>query len=969
MSKRIVCLFALVLSLAVNASAALIVYDGFDYPAGSLGTRAGGLGWSAGVAWDGAQSVTSPGLEWPGLPVAGNKVTSTSTASFRLMPAGFSALNRTIWISFLCQNSATPSWCGISPFNGSGSEALFIGKPDGSAYWGLALYNSMNDSGGVTGSKLSTVPVGELAFFVVRIINGAAGSRITAWIDPDLGKEPSAATAFYDSETAGEKTGRVPFDRIRISGAGQALFYDELRIGDTYADVAASVRGMALSPSPTDESTDVPLDSVMSWTAGEFAATHDVYLGTNFDDVNNAGRSHPLGVLVSQGQTATEYAAELEYGRTYYWRVDEVNAAPDNTIVRGKVWSFTAEPYAYPITPVAATASSFQANMPPENTINGSGLSDADEHSTEIKHMWMTTGLVKPDWIQYEFAGVEKLYEMWVWNSNQLIENFLGFGAKDVTVEYSADGQIWTALEDATEFAKATCSAAYTHNTTVDFGGALAKYVKLTINSNWGGAVPQTGLSEVRFFTVPVKAFEPVPAVAATTVSVNTELQWRPGREATSHKVTIGVDSTAVTEDAVAAATATDHSYAPASLDFATTYYWKVDEVGGAGTYAGDVWSFTTEEYAVIDDFESYNDDDNRIYDVWIDGVTTQASGSQVGYDESPFAEKSIVHGGLQSMPMMYDNTASPYYSEAEFAFQTPKNLTAGGARNLSLYYRGVSPSFKQTASGGILMNGIGSDIWGSSDAFRFVYKTLTGNGTIVARIDSLYNSNSWAKGGVMIRQNTDPGATNVLMAKTAVDGSGATFQWRLTAGATSANVDASTVNTTVTCPYWLKVQRSGDSFTAYISPDGAAWTQMGTAQTITMTGSVMIGLALTSHDAAVTTGAEFSNVAIIGNTTGDWQIAEIGTVQQEGNSAEPIYVTVKDNSGKSKTVVSSDAVASARMGWNHWTIPLSDLTSAGVKMTAVKSIVIGVGNKAAPTAGGTGILYIDDLGFGTPLP
>ena len=67
----------------------------------------------------------------------------------------------------------------------------------------------------------------------------------------------------------------------------------------------------------------------------------------------------------------------------------------------------------------------------------------------------------------------------------------------------------------------------------------------------------------------------------------------------------------------------TGHGFTPASLNFATTYYWKVDEVGDAGTYAGDVWSFTTQEYAAIDDFEGYNDDDNRIYETWIDGLTT----------------------------------------------------------------------------------------------------------------------------------------------------------------------------------------------------------------------------------------------------------------------------------------------------------------------------------------------------------
>jgi hypothetical protein len=732
-------------------------------------------------------------------------------------------------------------------------------------------------------------------------------------------------------------------------------------------------RSKAQNPVPEEETVDVPLDSVVSWEAGESAATHDVYLGTSFEDVNSASRSNPGDVLVSQGQTGLSFEpAGLEYGQTYYWRVDEVNAAPDNTIFKGDIWTFTAETFAYPVVPATVTASSFQAGMEPVNTVNGSGLSAADEHSTELKQMWMTTGTDKPDWIQYEFAGVEKLDEMWVWNSNQVLESFLGFGAKSVAVEYSLDGETWTTLEGVTEFAKATSAATYTHNTTVDFGGAMAKFVKISINNNWGGAIPQTGLSEVRFFAVPVQAFEPVPAVATTAVSVDTDLTWRPGREATSHQVYIGTDSNAVAEGAVTAATAAGHAYTPASLDFATTYYWKVDEVGDAGTYAGDVWNFTTEEYAVIDNFEAYNDDvdaETTIWQTWIDGVTTEASGSQVGYDESPFAEKSIIHGGIQAMPMMYDNTASPFYSEAEYAFDSPKNLTVSGAQNLRVYYRGVTPSFAANASGTILMNGIGADIWGTSDQFRFAYKTLTGNGSIVARVHSVYESNAWAKAGVMIRQNTDPGSPHAFMAMTPPSAAnGASFQRRLAAAGDSTNTDA-TAEMGITKPYWVKVDRTGDKFSAFVSPDGAAWTQLGEPQTITMTGSVLIGLAVCSHDAAIVTGAEFSDVKTTGTVAGDWQVAEIGVAQREGNSAEPVYVTVKDSSGKSSTVVSEDAFATARAGWQEFAIPLSEFTSAGVKMNAVKSIVIGIGKKTAPTAGGMGIVYIDDLGFGTPLP
>jgi len=142
----------------------------------------------------------------------------------------------------------------------------------------------------------------------------------------------------------------------------------------------------------------------------------------------------------------------------------------------------------------------------------------------------------------------------------------------------------------------------------------------------------------------------------------------------------------------------------------------------------------------------------------------------------------------------------------------------------------------------------------------------------------------------------------------------------------------------------------------------------LGDTLTIAMPSSVLIGLAVCSHDAAVATGAEFSDVATTGNVTGAWQLAEIGITQPEGNSVEPVYVTVTDSSNKSKTVVSADAFATARTGWQQWLIPISEFTSAGVKMNAVKSIVIGAGNKTAPTAGGTGIMYIDDVGFGRSL-
>jgi hypothetical protein len=551
-----------------------------------------------------------------------------------------------------------------------------------------------------------------------------------------------------------------------------------------------------------------------------------------------------------------------------------------------------------------------------------------------------------------------------VWNSNQLIEGFLGFGAKNVTIEYSVDGQTWTVLEGVPEFAQAPGMATYKANTTVDLGGVMAKFVKLTINANWGGLAPQAGLSEVRFLYVPVQAFEPKPTLAATGVSVNTDLNWRAGREAESHEVYIGTDENAMTlVDTVAG-----HSSTAGPLEFATEYFWKVNEIGGAGPYEGEVWNFTTQKYAAIDDMESYNDDDNRIYDSWIDGWVNN-TGSQVGYDVSPFAEKTIVYGGGQSMPLRYDNSASPFVSEAEHAFDSAQNWTTNGADSLVVHFRGAAPSFAETASGNIIMNAIGTDIWNNGDQFRFAYKTLNGDGSMVARVGSIVNSNAWAKGGVMIRQSIEPGSTHAFMPITpggTGGGNGASFQRRLATNGASANTDSTTL---VGPPYWVKIERKGNSFSGYISPDGVVWTQLGTTETITMTNPVLIGLALCSHDAAIVTSAEFSNISATGNVTGNWQVAEIGIEQPAGNSVEGFYVSVKDSAGKVKVVQNADAAATANVSWQEWAIPLSEFTSAGVKMNAVKSMTIGVGNKAAPKAGGTGTVYIDDVGYGRPLP
>ncbi len=537
----------------------------------------------------------------------------------------------------------------------------------------------------------------------------------------------------------------------------------------------------AFNPVPATDSSDIARDVVLGWSAGRHATTHDVYFGTVFNDVNDASRTDPRGVLVSEGQADATFDPEglLDFDKTYYWRIDEVNAAPDNAISKGEVWSFTTEPYAYPITGLKVTASSEQLASPAIRTTDGSGLDALDQHSTEMENMWMSVG-EQPAWIRFEFNAEYKLHKLWVWNSNYIIEYLAGFGARKVTVEYSTDGQSWTQLEEVPEFAQAPGTVGYTANTILSFHGVMAKFVRLTIESNWSdGSTLQTGLSEVRFTYIPVQAFYPDPADDATDVSVEVELDWRPGRDATSHIVYLSEDETAVAGGTAAAETVTDHGYAPSALNLATEYFWRVDEVGDSGTYAGNVWSFTTEAYVVVDDFESYNDDDHRLYESWFDGVTN-GSGSYVGYgtaSHGTFGETVVVHDGRQSMPVFYSNAGLPYYSEVERTFDSARNWAAHGADTLCLYFQGVAAS--------------------------------------------------------------------------------------------------------------------------------------------------------------------------------------------AGNSAEGLYLTVKDSSGESKTVAHPDPAATTVTEWQPWITPLTEFTSAGVDVTSVESIVIGVGNRTNPTVGGTGVVYIDDISNG----
>jgi len=760
-----------------------------------------------------------------------------------------------------------------------------------------------------------------------------------------------------------QESGATPQGAFNLTENGKKLFTNAINYMAGIEEVKT-----ATDPVPADEATDVVRDIVLAWTPNAWAATHDVYFGTVSADVEAADRDNPTGVLAIEGQTTTAYQPPepLTYGQTYYWRIDEVNAAPDSTIFKGDVWSFTVEPYSYVLANVTATASSSNVGMGPEKTVDGSGLSADGRHSTEPTEMWLSAkDAPQPTWIQFEFDGVSKLDGMRVWNYNQLLESLLGFGVRDVTIECSPDGADWAALGDFV-FEQAASDPTYTGEW-IDLSGIVAKCVRLAIHNNWGGIAEQYGLSEVQFLRVPTRAWD----LKNEGADAEVVLTWRAGREAAYHRIYFSTDEQAVADGTAWTQTVEDNRLDLGTLELGTTYYCRVDEVNEAAVpsvWEGDVWSFTTSEYLVVDDFESYTDDieaEETIWQAWIDGQTTEQSGSTVGYWDAPFAERTIVHGGRQSMPFEYNNVDTPFYSEAELEISPAQNWTSNGADTLSLWVRGNPISFVESASGGITMSGGGADIWDVADEFRFACKSLAGNGSIVAKIESLGNTDVWAKAAIMIRDSLDPGAKNATAYVTADGRVG--WQFRLLDAGTSDSTRSEPA--AITLPHWLRLTRTGNTIKAEHSSNGVAWEPMTeaanptepTARDIVMNSTVYIGLAVTSHNVDAVTTAQFSDVVTTGTVTGVWQAHEIGVSQPVNDPAE-FYVTIQDGAGKTATVTEPTLVTAS--DWTQWKIPLSSLT--GVNTAAVRKLILGVDSRNSAVKG-HGMIYIDDIGFGHP--
>jgi len=774
----------------------------------------------------------------------------------------------------------------------------------------------------------------------------------------------------------------------------------------------------AHTPSPADGAQYVATDATLSWTAGFDGKLHTVYFGDDFDTVNDAAGGLP--------QSATTYdPGPLAKNMTYYWRVDEFDGV---TTHKGNVWSFSTIIDIVITDPdligwwkfdegSGDTAIDFSGHGN-DGTLAGNaewaeGFLGKAINLPGGSHVVIdgvvdditSTNITLSAWIKSTQTGQGDIFAANDSSSGHPLEFYIDGGYPGrydggdttyPTAPFVADGQ-WHLM---TYVREGNTGYIYVDGVEAVRDAAsfsLSTITRWSIGQEWDNATPSnfyTGLvDDARFYNKsltpeevleltrgdPLLAWNPSPSNGAIidVERAKQPLSWTAGDEAAEHDVYLSLDRTAVESANSSDATGiyrgqqAGTTYTPPEgLEWGTgPYYWRIDELNNDGTLTmGGTWSFTVADHLIVEDFESYTDDDlagEAIWQSWIDGFGVADNGAQVGYLLPPYAEQGIVHGGGQSMPLMYDNTTGVRNSEAEFALTALRDWTAYDVSNLSIWFRGYPGSvgsFVEGPVGTYTMTASGRDIWDTADAFHFAYKSLNGAGSITARVVSVQNTHAWAKAGVMIRETLDPGSRNAFACVT--PGNGVSSQVRVD----TDNASTSDNQTGLTAPYWVKLERDvAGNFTVTHSSNGTSWSPVETAipNRVLMSANVYIGLALTSHNAGVTCQAVFSNVTTTGAVSGQWAHQDIGI---SSNAAEPLYVALSNAAGGPAIVAHDDPAAATIDTWTEWIIPLQAFADQGINLTNVDKIAIGLGSKGnAAAAGGSGTMFIDDIGLYRP--
>jgi hypothetical protein len=459
-------------------------------------------------------------------------------------------------------------------------------------------------------------------------------------------------------------------------------------MGPVWSFTAASLK--AYNPKPRDGMKWLdPTGANLTWELGQGAIMHDVYFGTD-----EAAVAAGDATVLAAKQPATAYdPGPLQSNTTYYWRVDEHTVTGE--LNAGSVWTFTtaggpdegvkAEYFANPDVmgepAVVRTESRIDFTWP-EGSTEGVNSPAAGIPVNNYSARWSAE-------LHVAFSG-EYRFVINVNNSGRL-----WLDGKLLIDRWPNDGSI---PEYTTKGIQLVAGNVYS---------LVMEWNKYNANSlarlEWIDPFGERTLIGPGYLQLPLRANMPMPAPGQKDVPDNQVLRWTAADKAVGHDVYFGMDEAAVAgADPTTAGvyqgrqTLDETTFDPGPLDWGRTYYWRVDEVNDASPdspWQGYLWSFTTADFLVVDDFENYTDQPGEeIFTTWIDGYTDGLSGSVVGYLDAAngtFGETRIVHGGGQSMPLDYNNLDGPSYSEAVRTWDTAQNWTVNGVGTLTLYVQG----------------------------------------------------------------------------------------------------------------------------------------------------------------------------------------------------------------------------------------------------------------------------------------
>jgi hypothetical protein len=393
----------------------------------------------------------------------------------------------------------------------------------------------------------------------------------------------------------------------------------------------------ASAPTPADGSYHPDTWVNLSWRAGDFAVSHDVYISENSDEVDAGAETAFIGnqtdTFLVAGFPGFPFPDGLVPGTTYYWRIDEVNEAEPNSPWMGDVWSFT---------------------IPPKTAYLPDPADGAESVNVDVTLSWTP-----------------------------------GFGAKLHTVYFGetfdeVDGAAGGSPQGTASYSPGTLKMAKTYYWRVDEFDVV-----------------ETHKGDVWSFTTEgaVEAVNPVNG--AVDVTQTPVLEWEPGLGATydiyfgpaPDALELKASGSLGEESYEPGRLEWDTTYYW-RVD-------EANSANPDSPWTGPLWSFTTADFLIIDDMEAYNDLDpadpesNRIFLAWVDGFEDPANGSLVGYASPPFAEQSIVHSGNQSMPFEYDNSVGK--SEATLTLTSNRDWTVNGVDTLVIWYLGDAANSSET--------------------------------------------------------------------------------------------------------------------------------------------------------------------------------------------------------------------------------------------------------------------------------